>query len=171
MNSRSASRTRFHPTLFQRLFDDAPRRPVEDDPLRRWSMDELKASVAGDLESLLNSRAGLTEEMLQAYPAAGTSVLSFGMCDFVGRSLASPADRSHICRTLERTIGAHEPRLRNIKVGLAVDERAVNVLHFSISAVLVVHPAQEPVSFDALLQPTIQQYSVAAGRPMSGPAK
>lgn len=139
--------------------------------MRRWSMEELKASVAGDLESLLNSRAGLTEEMLQAFPAVGTSVLSFGMCDFVGRSLASPADRSYICRTLERTIGAHEPRLRNVTVGLAVDDGAVNVLHFSISALLVVYPAHEPVSFDALLQPTIQQYSVAAGRTATGATK
>jgi type VI secretion system protein ImpF len=54
--------------------------------------------------------------------------------------------------------------LRDVAVSLVVDENAVNVLRFSISAVMIVHPAQEPVSFDALLQPTTQRYSVAKGR-------
>lgn len=165
MSAQSSRRVRFQPTLFERLFDSAPRRSA--DPLRRWSLDELKDSVARDLEALLNSRAGLVDEDLRHYPSVASSVLSYGMCDFVGCSLASPADRSYICRTLERTIAAHEPRLRNVRVGLGVDETAVNVLHFSISAVLMVHPAQEPVSFDALLQPTSQQYSVAKGRASS----
>ena len=161
----SGSRSRFQPTLFERLLDNAPQRNVEVDPLRGWTVDELKDSVARDLEALLNSRNANDAMALNGYELTRTSLLSYGMCDFVGRSLANPADRSFICRTLEQTIAAHEPRLREVAVSLIVDERAVNVLHFSISAVLVVHPAQEPVSFDALLQPTTQRYSVANGRP------
>lgn len=163
----SSRRVRFQPTLLERLFDSAPRQPAEANPLRRWSLDELKDSVARDLEALLNSRAGLNDEDLRRYPGVAVSVLSYGMCDFVGCSLANPADRSYICRTLERTIDTHEPRLRNVRVGLGVDETAVNVLHFSISAVLIVHSAQEPVNFDALLQPTSQQYSVVKSRAVS----
>ena len=157
-------RSRFNRTLFERLFDAAPQRPAEQDPLRGWSVDELKDSVAGDLEALLNSRSALTIDEVADFPAARNSLVCYGMHDFVGRSMANPADRVHICRTLEHTISAHEPRLRNVAVSLLVDERAVNVLRFTISAVLVVEPAQEPVSFDALLQPTTQRYSVAKGR-------
>jgi type VI secretion system protein ImpF len=163
----SGNRSRFQPTLFERLLDDAPQRAAEADPLRGWTVDELKDSVARDLEALLNSRNALDAAAVDSYELARASLVSYGMCDFVGRSLANPADRSFICRTLEQTIGAHEPRLRDVAVSLIVDERAVNVLHFSISAVMVVHPAQEPVSFDALLQPTTQRYSVAHGRPHS----
>lgn len=158
------SRSRFNRTLFERLFDAAPQRAGELDPLRGWSIDELKDSVAGDLEALLNSRTAMPADAVEDFPAARRSLLCYGMCDFVGRSLANPADRSYICHTLEQTIAAHEPRLRDVTVSLLADERAVNVLRFSISAVLVVEPAQEPVSFDALLQPTTQRYSVAKGR-------
>jgi len=159
------NRSRFKPTLFERLFDNAPQRSAESDPLRGWSIDELKDSVAGDLEALLNSRSALAGDDLEDFPAARNSLVCYGMHDFVGRSLANPADRAYICQTLEQAITAHEPRLRDVTVSLIVNEQAVNVLHFSISAVLIVEPAQEPVSFDALLQPTTQRYSVAKGRP------
>jgi type VI secretion system protein ImpF len=159
------SRSRFNPTLFERLFDAAPQRAAEADPLRGWSIEELKDSVAMDLESLLNSRSALSGKDVKEFPAARASLVCYGMHDFVGRSMANPADRIFICQTLERTIALHEPRLRDVTVSLLVDEHAVNVLRFSISAVLVVKPAQEPVSFDALLQPTTQRYSVARGRP------
>src|SRR5688572_8521981 len=104
------ARLSFLPTLFERLFDESPATLVEYS-LPRLSLDELKESVAWDLEALLNSRAGLSEVLLQPYPVSADSVLSYGMTDFVGRSLANPADRNFICRSLERTIAAHEPRL------------------------------------------------------------
>ena len=66
-------------------------------------MDELKDSVARDLEALLNSRAAMQADCFEAYPEAHRSVASFGMADFVGFSLANPADRDRICRTLERS--------------------------------------------------------------------
>ena len=161
----SVGRSRFQPTLFERLQDNASQRSAEVDPLRGWTVEELKDSVARDLESLLNSRNAIDLGELGRYEQVRSSIVSYGMCDFVGRSLANPADRLFICRTLEQTIAAHEPRLRDVVVSLVVDERAVNVLHFGISAVMVVHPAQEPVSFDAVLQPTTQRYSVSQGRP------
>lgn len=160
----SSAKLRFPPTLLERLFDDTAHLPSEANPLRRWGIDELKDSVARDLEVLLNSRAGLTEEDMALFPEAAHSVLSFGMTDFVGLSLASPADRSYICRTLERAILTHEPRLQQVRVGLEASQLTVNRLHFSISAVLVVHPMSEPVNFDALLQPSTFQYSVAKSR-------
>ena len=43
---------------------------------------------------------------------------------------------------------------------LRLDRRAINALFFDIAAILVVRPAREPVSFDAMLQPTTLRYSV-----------
>ncbi|MEN3069618.1 type VI secretion system baseplate subunit TssE [Uliginosibacterium sediminicola] len=155
----------FLPTLFERLFDDAPHREAEADPLRRWSVEELKDSVIRDLESLLNNRTALTTAALAVYPQSRRSLISYGMEDFVGLSLANPGDRALICRTLEEAIAIHEPRLRDVLVHLEADRSSIGCLQFSISAVLYVAPANEPVSFDALLHPNTQQYSIARARP------
>lgn len=154
----------FLPTLFERLRDDHPHRSQEADPLRRWSVDELKESVARDLESLLNSRAALFSDSFDNFPESHRSIASYGMGDFVGLSLANPADRDLICRVLARTISHHEPRLRNVDVHLETDRSAIGCLQFGINAVLHVNPANEPVTFDALLQPNTLQYSVAKSR-------
>lgn len=158
----------FLPTLFERLYDDAPHRSSEADSLRRWSVEELKESVARDLEALLNSRAALFSHSFEHYPESHHSVASYGMGDFVGMSLANPADRDLICRTLEQTIAHHEPRLRQVDVRLETDRSSIGCLQFGINAVLYVNPATEPVTFDALLQPNTLQYSVAKSRGVIG---
>lgn len=154
----------FQPTLFDRLFDDAPKVASEAVSLRQWSLPELKNAVARDVEALLNSRAGLHEDRYAGLSEVSRSLVSFGMTDFVGLSLASPADRNRICRTLEGAISRHEPRLRNIQVDLDLDSTAVNSLRFNIQALLHVHPVEQPVNFDAVLQPSCLQYSVGPGR-------
>lgn len=162
MPERTLSRG-FAPTLFDKLFDDAPKVACESNPLRRLNIEQLKESVARDLESLLNSRRGPCAQ-LDDYPLASRSVLGFGILDFVGMSLSNPADCHRICRTLEETIHCHEPRLKNVRVQLEADQGTTNSLLFSITALLVVYPAQEPINFDAMLQPTLQQYSVNQAR-------
>lgn len=154
----------FAPTIFDKLFDNESRVPTETNSLRRLNIEELKESVAADLETLLNSRRGHSDERLQAYPYASMSILSFGIVDFVGLSLSNPADCHRICRGIEQTISWHEKRLCNVRVTLENDRYTTNTLRFCIHALLVVYPAREPVNFDALLQPTTQQYSVVRGR-------
>lgn len=158
----------FLPTLFERLADDHPHRSVETDPLRRWSAEELKESVARDLETLLNSRAAMFSDSFDGFPESRRSVASFGMSDFVGLSLSNPADRDLICRTLQQAIADHEPRLRKVEVRLERDRNTIGCLQFGINAVLHVPPASEPVTFDALLQPNTLQYAVAKSRPLGG---
>ena len=153
----------FEPTLFDKLFDDSPIAPVR----QRLSVDALKDCVARDLEDLLNARSAFDEGVGERFPAAMRSLLSFGLGDFAGMSLSSVHDRHRICASLERAIARHEPRLKSVQVILELDRRSVNALFFSIRALLVVKPAQEPVSFDAMLQPTTLQYSVTRHRPRS----
>lgn len=154
----------FAPTIFDKLLDNEPRVTTETNSLRRWNIEELKESVATDLETLLNSRRGQGDELLRGYAHAAESILSFGIVDFVGLSLSNPADCHRICRGIELTIQRHEKRLRNVRVTLENDRYSTNTLRFCINALLVVYPAREPVNFDALLQPTTQQYSVVRGR-------
>lgn len=154
---------RFVPPLLDRLIDSEPLSRSE--PLRpALSMAQLKDSVARDVESLLNARRGSTREALDGYPFARASVAAFGLDDFVSMSMSSTVDRAAICRSIERAITDHEPRLRNARVELDRRDAATQKLRFSIHATLHAHPLQEPVNFDAVLQTTTQSYAVQSSR-------
>jgi type VI secretion system protein ImpF len=155
---------RFEPSFLDKLFDDEPHRPAPA-AMRQWSLEELKSTVARDVESILNTRIALTEAQLAMLPECQRSVLTYGLNDFAGLSLASHYDRTFICQSIQQAIARHEPRLRQVVVTLELNEQqSTNALNFAIQALLVVHPAEEPVSFDAMLQPSTLQYSVTRGR-------
>jgi len=154
----------FEPSLFDKLFDDLPVGAAR----RRLSLEQLKDTVARDLEALLNTRVLLDDDSDQSFPLAVRSIAGFGLADFASLSLANVYDRRRICAAIEGAIAAHEPRLRDVRVELEVQRKTVNALYFSINAVLFVRPAQEPVAFDALLQPTSLQYSVSRARSRLG---
>ncbi|RJF95842.1 type VI secretion system baseplate subunit TssE [Noviherbaspirillum saxi] len=160
----SSAKAKYSPTLFDRLADHAPRDAIDRDPLSLISAEELKESVARDLEALLNCRSALARDKFRRYPETLRSMCSYGMSDFVGLSLANPGDRNHICHSLENTIAIHEPRLKQVSVVLELDAHEVNKLKFAIHALLLVRPTSEPVYFDAMLQPSTLRYSVGRAR-------
>ena len=156
----------YTPDLFDRLLGQPVRNGVA---AARLNAEELKDAVARDLEALLNTRSVIQDGDLQGFPECAKSMVVYGLCDFADRSLSSPQDRAHICACIEATIGRHEPRLANVKALLEPREgdagSSVNRLGFSITAVLVGSVSQEPVNFDAVLQPSTLQYSIRkAGR-------
>jgi type VI secretion system protein ImpF len=151
---------KFEPFLLDRLFD-APDHAIGADAARwRMSLEQVKDSVARDLESLLNTRTAWQARDVGAWRHAARSVLTFGLMDFVGLSLDNPEHRDTICQSIASAIHHHEPRLKSVSVRL-IDTSALGLgLRFSIHATLVINPAVEPVSFDALLQPSTQRYAV-----------
>ena len=153
----------FTPGLFDRLMD-APLSGNASGTVPRQSIEDLKDSVARDLEALLNTRAVIPEDLLKRFPECGRSIATYGLNDFAGLSLSSTDDRAFICRSLERAIARHEPRLRNVQASLELRADAVNRLNFTITALLVVHSAHEPVNFDAVLQPSSLHYTISKAR-------
>lgn len=153
----------FTPGLFDRLMD-VPVSGASHATVTRLSVEDLKELVARDLEALLNTRIALPDELLEQFPQCRRSLVTYGLQDFAGRSLSSFDDRAHICACLEAAIARHEPRLRNVRASLELREDSVNCLNFAITALLVVNTAQEPVNFDAILQPTSQQYTISKAR-------
>ena len=145
----------FRSTLFDRLITN------DDEQLKGLSIQELRESVAHDLEDLLNSRMAKLEQ-IDDFPLVKKSILQFGIIDFVGLSTANPSDRDKICQSIEQSIAAHEPRLTQIKVEMLLDGHNMGSLCLSIQAYLNIHPLYEPVVFDALLKPTTQQYVISA---------
>jgi type VI secretion system protein ImpF len=154
----------FEPNLLEKLFDGESRVTGLPVVLRRLSVEELKDSVAGDVESLLNTRVNYSESSLRGFEQCQRSIATYGLNDFVGRSLFSFEDRVFICRSIENAISRHESRLKQVRVNLVPDSQGIKMLCFSISAMLVVKPTHEPVNFDALLHAGSLKYSVARAR-------
>jgi type VI secretion system protein ImpF len=150
----------FEPSLLEKLFDEAPR-TTGAGAMRALSLDQYKQSVARDLEGLLNSRAAFQADDLSAFPECHRSMLTYGLRDFSAMSLANAKDRTAICVSLKQAIVRHESRLHDVAVTLDAGAQLGSGLHFTIKGVLDVHPAREPISFDALLQPSTLQYSVS----------
>ncbi|MEN3978322.1 type VI secretion system baseplate subunit TssE [Acinetobacter sp. CWB-B33] len=145
----------FKTTLFDRLL---PNELYEQQGL---SLQQLRESVALDLEDLLNSRTAKLSPEIDDFPLAKQSILQFGIIDFVGLSTSNPSDRDKICQSIEQSIAAHEPRLKQIKVEMLMEGHNMGALCLSIQAFLNIHPLYEPVIFDALLKPTTQQYVIS----------
>ena len=147
-------------TLFDKLLSDT----VGTTQVVRLNVDQVKDSVAFDLEALLNTRAVISEDLLRAYPECNRSIVSYGLTDFAGLSLVSVDDRAAVCRSLERTISRHEPRLRNVRATLELSNKSINRLNFSITASLMIQDSKEPVLFDAVLTPSSLQYAISSAR-------
>ena len=153
----------FTPGLFDRLMD-VPVSGATGATVSRMSVEDLKDSVARDMEALLNTRTVIPEGMLKRYPECARSIITYGLNDFAGRSLYSTDDRAYICMCLEKAIARHEPRLRNVKASLEVRDDSTNRLNFAIAALMVVSQSQEPVNFDAVLQPSSLHYTISKAR-------
>jgi len=157
----------YTPGLFDRLLGLPERGPgksaVSGVQAQRLTIEELKDTVARDLEALLNTRSSLPDGALKAWPECARSLVTYGLGDFADRCLSSPSDRAAICASIEKTIACHEPRLRKVRANLELKGDSVNRLNFSITAVLVASVSQEPVNFDAVLTPSTLQYSISKG--------
>jgi type VI secretion system protein ImpF len=126
----------------------------------RLTMEQLKDSVARDLEALLNTRIGIPPEMFAEYPEARRSIVNYGLVDFAGLCLSSIEDRAVICHSLKAAIETHEPRLKNVSASLELEKGSVNRLAFVINATLHMDSASEAVNFNAVLQPSSLNYSI-----------
>lgn len=145
---------RYTPGLFDRLLDDHGGVSVT------WTLEHLKDAVARDLESLLNTRAAMSEQRFAAYPEAAKSVLTYGLTDFAGMCMTSDTDRKKICAAVLLSIERHEPRLCGVTATLRQRSNQINRFDFVISGKLKAQSASDMLHFDAVLEPATQQYSI-----------
>ena len=146
----------YRPGLLDRLLGNHPGQ-------RFLSQEQLKQSVARDLEVLLNTRTALPQHLLQAYPECAASILNFGLADFAGLSHGSSEDRQRICSSIRQAVERNEPRLCNVQVTLAERNGSVNRIDIVIVGMLRAHGGGEAVSFSAALQPSSLHYSIKRG--------
>lgn len=137
---------------------------VADHLVHTCSVEELRDSVARDLERLLNSRVAWDDEVLSIGPQARHSVFSFGVRDFVGRLLSNAEDRRFVCKSISEAIQVHESRLANVVVEFDVRNATSSSFRFAIKALLIINPTKESVSFDAELHPALSKYRVTSSQ-------
>lgn len=126
----------------------------------RFSIDDVKDSVARDIEFLLNAHAPFNPDDLAGLPLVRQSLLTLGLPDIASLSMASDRDRATITEALRKALADHDRRLTQVDVRVRERTPGEPGLAFTIRAQLQVKPNREPVNFDAVLQPGSQRCSV-----------
>ena len=139
--------------------DDDPQNKKE--PVRNHLLGfrEVKALVVRDLEQLLNTRRSIMA-IADNYHYLADSVALYGLQDYTAVNPSSTKARQAVLKDVEVTIAKFEPRLRNVKVRLEKSEAKERNLSFRISALLVVDPIKEPVTFDTYYDASRGEYRI-----------
>lgn len=148
-------------SILDRLIDREPEVSSESVQNRSLNIGQIKASVKRDLENLLNSRRIIIEPP-QSYRELIDSVYSYGLHDFTSKNPKSPSLKQQLRFELEKTISQFESRLKNVSIHFEEHSADKQSLKFRISALMVVEPIKEPVTFDTICDVNKQSYSVTA---------
>lgn len=135
-------------SVLDRLVDTEPHLSREAVQRRLFDSEQIRASVARDLENLLNTRRRITVPP-PGFEELNRSLHVYGLPDFSSENPRSPLFQRRLLQTIEQTIDRFEPRLRNVAVRLDTSSQRDRVFSFRISGVLVVEPLSEPVVFDS----------------------
>ena len=147
-------------SLLDRLIDEDPNHSSESVQHRALTVRQLRAFVVRDLENLLNSRQNITH-VPQQYVETRRSVLTYGLRDLTAESPNNPHALMRIRKEVEMAISTFEPRLQRVKVMLETSEKHGSRLSFRVSALLVVDPIREPVTFDTYFDSTRKEYVIS----------
>jgi type VI secretion system protein ImpF len=148
------------PSILDRLLDDDPLNSREPVSNHFQNFRSLERAVARDLEALLNTKRETLEELPPEFTEVNRSLITYGLPDFTVFGLDSIDDRNRILRSVEQVIADFEPRLESVRVAFEAPREHDRGLRFRIEALLRVDPAPEPVTFDAVLQLSTQEYVV-----------
>ena len=151
------------PSLLDRLLDDHPEESREPAWRDVQVIRVLKASLCRDLQNLLNAHR-LLAVIPEAYTELKTSLLNYGLPDLQSMEVREDHDLGLLCRLIEESIQAFEPRLQGVRVRPVIDAEGKKPIdrrvRFEIEAVLVVEPLREPVLFSSSLDVASGEFAV-----------
>jgi type VI secretion system protein ImpF len=148
-------------SILDRLIDNDPGNRLSEAPSTpAQSLRQLKAAVRRDLECLLNARATIVP-LPEGCLEVKASMMVYGLPDITSIALESGQDEKRLLRTMEATVARFEPRLTNVKItALQPLTKRTHALRFQIEGLLLVEPAPELISFDAVLDTARGDYHV-----------
>ena len=89
------------------------------------------------------------------------SVYMFGLPDFTGYKMSSPADHAKLLRVIQNSVKLFEPPPgKHQIVPIETGETLSRTLRLRIEGLLLIDPAPEHVTFDTVLELTSGQYEV-----------
>jgi type VI secretion system protein ImpF len=154
------SRQNIQASILDRLIDLEPevsREPVQQ---RFLTIGQARASVARDLENILNTkRTVLTPP--NSCREVSSSVFFYGLPDFTAQNPKSAIVRQQLRQHIERAISRFEPRLKNVRVNFEASIQNERTLGFRINGMLVVDPVREPVTFDSYFDVIKGEYAIS----------
>ena len=155
------------PSLLDRLLDDHPEESREPAWREVQVVRLLKTSLCRDLQNLLNASRMLAV-IPERYAALKTSLLNYGLPDLQSMEVREDHDLGLLCRLIEESIQAFEPRLQGVRVRPVIDAEGKKPIdrrvRFEIEAVLVVEPLREPVLFSSSLDVASGEFAVEGAK-------
>ncbi len=145
-------------SLLERLQDDEPE--SVHDKLKPLDLQRHKASVARDLEMLLNTRCPIIHQIDDRFSFCVQSVLTYGIMDLSALSLHDPNDQRRLQDCILKTIEKHEKRLKDVVVYLDFPKEGKQNLRFRVAATLMALPDRPSISFDATMQLSSNTYQI-----------
>jgi len=146
-------------SILDRLIDREPQLSSESVQYRLLNFSQIKAAVIRDLENLLNTKSQIMP-VPAAYKEVNDSVFVYGLSDFTSHNPKSPSVRQVLRQNMEKTIVKFEPRLKNVNVQIEAPNEEVRTIRLRISALLVLDPVAEPVTFDTYFDINRGEYSI-----------
>lgn len=151
---------RFTRGLFDRLDNEGEPASGNRQAARARAVEQAMRSITRDLQALLNTRSALSQASLKPYDEVARSIVNYGLIDFAGMCVTSNADQHDICHAVRLAIERHEPRLHKVAVTLQPRQGAINRVDFVITGRLKSAPHDDPLSFNAVFRPSLQQYAI-----------
>jgi type VI secretion system protein ImpF len=140
--------------LLDRLMDAEPERASDRPASQAETVAQLRRAVHRDLEALLNARRPW-RSIPDRFGALRLSPLAYGMPDFTAGAYNDRQQRERLRNEIEETIRRFEPRLAQVQVRLSDETNLLRAtLRLSIDALLLTHPAPEPIVFDTTVDTT-----------------
>jgi type VI secretion system protein ImpF len=134
-------------SILDRLIDVEPEVSREPVQYRFLTLGQARASVARDLENILNTKRSILVPPASCKEVA-SSLFLYGLQDFTAQNPKSAMVRQHLRQQIERAVSRFEPRLRNVRVNFEISMQNERTLGFRITGLLVMDPVREPVTFD-----------------------
>ncbi len=134
-------------SILDRLIDRQPELSQEPVRERQYTVSQVKKWLVRDLENLLNTRRNILA-VPDAYSEVQRSLYTYGLSDFTAQNPKSPAVRGELRADIELAVSRFEPRLKDVTVEIVEELADERNLVFRISALLVMEPLEELVTFD-----------------------
>ena len=146
-------------SILDRLIDREPQLSRESTQYRLLNFTQVKAGVIRDLENLLNTKSQILP-VPPAYKEVNSSLFVYGLSDFTSLNPRSTSTRQQLRQDIERTIARFEPRLKNVTVQIEVPTEEERNIRLRISALMVLDPVAEPVTFDTYFDINRGEYTI-----------